>query len=354
MSANIFGDRLLLRREPAWHNVGEVFDAAEKLTATEAAKRARVDFPIEKWPLQAIDPVTGKDLATNQYAVVRGPMDNESEHQILGTVGEKWTPIQALDIAAKLDPLSQKYPVETVGALGKGERIFFSLDAGESQIAQEDHHLYYLVTDHRDGSGALQIAFTPVRVVCQNTLVYGLARSAIKGSLPHTRTIDADSTWYMNLLAQMNEAKDKVTDAMNFLAEVGPVSKVETDRIINAAYKASKPNRLKMSDTVSKDNINPKAWSKLLNDRKDEQILYQNNITRTERFREAANERLDVFNQDFPRLANTPWAAWQAVCETEDYRKGHADALGSAVFGDRAQAKVRAYTKAQEVARLAR
>ena len=75
MSANIFGDRLLLRREPAWHNVGEVFDAAEKLTATEAAKRARVDFPIEKWPLQAIDPVTGKDLATNQYAVVRGPMD---------------------------------------------------------------------------------------------------------------------------------------------------------------------------------------------------------------------------------------------------------------------------------------
>ena len=118
MSANIFGDRLLLRREPAWHNVGEVFDVSEQLTATEAAKRARVDFPIEKWPLQAIDPVTGKDLATNQYAVGRGPMDNESELQILGTVGEKWTPIQALDIASKLDPLSQKYPVETVGALG--------------------------------------------------------------------------------------------------------------------------------------------------------------------------------------------------------------------------------------------
>lgn len=352
MSADIFGDRLLLRGGPAWHNVGEVFDVAEKLTATQGAIRAGIDFPIEKWQLQAVN-TEGQTVLTNKYAVVRGPMDNETEHQILGTVGEKWTPIQALDIASKLDPLSEKYPVETVGALGNGEKIFFSLDAGESKIAQEDHHLYYLVTDHRDGGGALQIAFTPVRVVCQNTLIYGLEKSAIKVSLPHTGNIDADSTWYMNLLAQMNEAKDSVTEAMNFLAEVGPVSRTETDKIINSAYKTSRTNRMRLGDTISKDSIPAKVWSKLLNDRKDEQILFENRVSRTDQFRNGAKDRLDQFNQDFPRLANTPWAVWQAVCETEDYRKGHADSLGSAVFGDRAQTKVRAYNMAQQVARMA-
>ena len=78
-----------------------------------------------------------------------------------------------------LDPISEKFPVETVGAIGQGEKIFVSLDAGGSKIAGEDHELYWLITDHRDGTGAMTMAFTPVRVVCQITLITGLRNSKV-------------------------------------------------------------------------------------------------------------------------------------------------------------------------------
>ena len=49
MPNNIFGDRFLGRREPAWHRIGQVFD--EPMTMTQAIKRAGIDFHIAKHPV---------------------------------------------------------------------------------------------------------------------------------------------------------------------------------------------------------------------------------------------------------------------------------------------------------------
>ena len=349
MPASIFGERFYGHREPAWHGLGTVMD--EDLTATEAMKVANIAFPINKWEMFAKNPETGEMIETSQYAVVRDPTEDDDVYRVLSNVGKQWTPLQAWELAKMLDPISEKYPVETVGALGNGEKIFFTLDAGDSLIAGEDHRLFYLVTDHRDGAGALNIAFTPVRVVCQNTLTVGLSSAKVSASLTHHASIKEDAQWYTALFAQMLNAKETVTATMNHLAEVGRVDEKAIKGIINSAYReASKPRKLTLSQDIKPDDVPAKVWSMLLNDKKHWIEEFEKRQAGVKVLRDAAWDRFEVFNDEYPKLAFTPWAGWQAVVECEDYRRGHSDAMGSPIFGDRAEAKARAFNEALKVA----
>jgi phage/plasmid-like protein (TIGR03299 family) len=344
MAASLFGERFIGRREPAWHRLGEVFPADEKMTATQAMERADIMFGIDKHP-QVVKMDDGTELATDSYAVVREPTADDPQPRVLATVGKDWTAIQARDLGEMLDPISKRFPVETAGAIGQGEKIFITLDAGASSIAGEDHKLFWLVTDHRDGTGALSIAFTPVRVVCQNTLITGLRSSKVSVNLKHNKSIAVDTSFYLDIFNQMARTQETVVEAMNSLTKV-TLKKEQVADIMSAAYPtASKPNRLKLSDGISADDVPAKVWVRILNDRKDQVEEFEKRQARVTRIRDNALERVDIFNQEFSGLANTPWAVYNAIVETEDYRRGW-DGSGTALFGQRAEAKARAFNKA--------
>ena len=349
MPANIFGDRFLTKREPAWHKLGEVFE--DPISMTQAVKRTGIDFHISKHPVtvQIDKGDEGIDLVpTKNFAVVREPVEDDNQYRVLSIVGREWTPIQAMDLARMLDPITEKYPVETIGALGYGEKIFMTLDAGESKICGEDHHLYFLVSDHRDGGGALQIAFTPVRVVCQNTLTAGLQNAKINVRLTHTRNIESDTEWYIGLFNQMDSAREEAVAVMNTLSTT-TITKDEAETVVKSAYPdASEPRRLTLAKDITPDQISGGVWAKLLSEKKDLVEEYDKRVERVESIRKIARERYDVFNDEFTDLAKTPWAIWQAIVETEDYRKGHTDSSTS-VFGTRAEAKIRAFNKAKSL-----
>ena len=234
MSANLFGERFASRREPAWHRLGEVFKADEKLTASQSMAKADVLFEIQKHP-QVVKMSDGTELDTNSYAVVREPTTDDPEHRVLATVGREWDMIQAKDLGKMLDPISEKFPVETVGAIGQGEKIFVSLDAGGSKIAGEDHELYWLITDHRDGTGAMTMAFTPVRVVCQNTLITGLRNSKVSVNLKHNRNITTDTSFYMDIFSQMAQTQESVVTAMNSMTK-NKLTDRQVTQIMTSAY----------------------------------------------------------------------------------------------------------------------
>jgi len=347
MAANIFGERFYGHRQPAWHRIGTVMDT--NATVTEAMKLVDVGFEIFTSPAYVRLP-NGEEVETNHNAIVREPTTDDNQYRILSVVGGDWTPIQMSDLATFLDPISEKYPVETLGALGHGEKIFLTLDAGESAIAGEEHKLYYLITDHRDGLGALTIAFTPVRVVCQNTLTTGLNQAKVSVSLSHNRMIKADTQWYTQIFNSMLNAQDAVIAQMNQLAE-WELETGEMDKILNSAYpKASPPRRLTLSNGITEDDVPRETWLKIINDTKYLRDEYDKRVERVAKIRAGALERFNVFNDEFPRLANTPWAMWQAVVETEDYRRGHSDSA-TALFGQRANTKARAFKTALECCR---
>ena len=342
MPASIFGERFYGRRTPAWHRIGTVMNI--DATVSEAMKYVDVDFEIFTSPA-FVEMPDGTRLKTDHNAIVREPTKDDDQYRILSVVGGEWTPIQMRDLATYLDPISEKYPVETLGAIGHGEKIFLTLDAGESAIAGEDHKLYYLVTDHRDGMGALTIAFTPVRVVCQNTLTTGLSSAKVSVSLSHNRMIKADTQWYTNIFNSMLRSQDQVVAQMNHLADF-VLDDGEAQKVIDAAYPpTSTPRRLKLSNGITQDDVPKETWLKILNDTKYDRERYDKQRERDERIRAGALERFHVFNDEFPNNANTPWAIWQAVVETEDYRKGHSNSA-TAVYGERANRKARAFRAA--------
>ena len=342
MPAEIFGERFFGRRTPAWHRIGTVMDA--DLTVSEAMKHCDVGFEIFTSPSYIRLP-DGTEVQTNHNAIVREPVVDDNEYRVLSVVGGEWTPIQMRDLATYLDPISEKYPVETMGALDRGKKIFFTLDAGTSAIAGEEHKLYYLVTDHRDGLGALTIAFTPVRVVCQNTLTTGLNSAKVSTRLTHDRMIKVNTQWYTNIFNSMLTAQDTVVAQMNRLADFD-LDTGEAERVLAVAYPPTpQPKRLRLSNGISQDDVPKETWMRILNDTKADRDAWEKSRDNDDKIRGKAWERFEAFNDEFPKVANTPWAIWQAIVETEDYRKGQAK-TASPIFGERANRKARAFKAA--------
>ena len=67
--------------------------------------------------------------------------------------------------------------------------------------------------------------------------------------------------------------------------------------------------------------------------------------------RDGAIQRFHAFNDQFTRLADTPYAIYQAIVETEDYRRG-VNNSATAVFGQRADTKARAFKSALELCKF--
>ena len=358
MPASIFGDRFVGFKEPAWHGLGKVF--TEKLTVSEAIELADVGFEIYKVPNYARVPVGDglMNVETKSFSIMREPTTDSPEWTVLSTVGKEWTPIQITDLAKMLDPLSEQYGVETVGAIGQGEKVFITLDAGSSKIAGEDHNLFYLITDHRDGSGALSIAFTPVRVVCQNTLTLGLREAKLNVSLQHRKSIVEDAEWYTNIFNQMLTAKEDSIAKMNVLSTV-KIDDVEAKKVVDKSYPTpSMPSRLRLSHGMKADDLPAAVWARVLNDKQEWERKHSQAIDNIQKHKDMALEKYDIFNQEFPNVAQTPWAIWQAVVETEDYRRGKGDGntnaangrQSAALFGTRASTKEKAFSEAYKLA----
>ena len=352
MAASIFGERFFGRRQPAWHGLGTVMN--EDLTVSQAMQHVDLGFEIYTTPTyiyveeetqQGVTVgkyVTTESLGSEHNAIVREPTLDDPQHRVLSVVGGQWTPIQTKELASYLDPIAEKYPVETLGAIGHGEKIFITLDAGEKTIAGEHHHLYYLITDHRDGTGALTIAFTPVRVVCQNTLTTGLSSAKVSTALKHNKQIKADTQWWIRIMNNMLTSQDQVVAQLERLAHF-QLAAGDVGRVLQTAYpEPSRPRKLNLTKDITPDDVSKDTWLTILNDTKDMQTKFEKLKENKDKIRNAALTRFQVFNDEQPKLANTPWALWQAVVETEDYRKGWRD-TSSALFGDRAATKARAF-----------
>lgn len=167
-------------KEKAWHSLGTIIEGYP--TSAQAIKLAGLNYKVEKRPLYTLDN-TNFDLfnamaegieselsVPNYFANVR--TDTE---EVLGVVGKDYQIVQNSDAFSFFDSIvgeSDGIKYETAGALGKGERIFITAKLPEYiKVGRDDliEQYLFLTTSH-DGFGSVSAAFTPVRVVCQNTL----------------------------------------------------------------------------------------------------------------------------------------------------------------------------------------
>lgn len=173
-------------KQPAWHGLGQI--VADYPTSAQAIAFAGLDYEVVKAPLFAKGQYPLISFAVpDQYATMR-----TDTNAVFGVVGKDYQIVQNADAFAFFDAIvggGQGILYETAGALGNGERIFITAKLpGYIRVGNRDDvtQKYIFLTTSHDGSGSITAAFTPVRIVCQNTLNAALRSATNVVRIRHT------------------------------------------------------------------------------------------------------------------------------------------------------------------------
>lgn len=150
--------------EVPWHGLGTRL--AAPATAREAIQAAHLDYDVTLADLAT----TGGIPVPGRKAVVRTDTDD-----VLGVVGNTYAPVQNRQAFAFLDAIVADgcLRYHTAGALRKGEKIWLLAKLpGQIRVrfSEDISEKYLLLSNSHDGSSALRVFFTSIRVVCANTL----------------------------------------------------------------------------------------------------------------------------------------------------------------------------------------
>jgi phage/plasmid-like protein (TIGR03299 family) len=199
----------------AWHGLGQYVNNA--MTAEEAIKLAGLDYEVEKRPIWAQPSNEPTELMEGYKATMR--MDT---HQALGIVSDKYEVIQNKDCFNFFDEIIDRSEAiyETAGALGKGERIFLTAKLPEDIIVNgEKVENYFMLTNGHNGKHGLVAALTPVRVVCENTLIAGLSSATNRVVVRHHK--DANS--------RLKQAYSVMGMASKYIQHIEPIFNMMSD-----------------------------------------------------------------------------------------------------------------------------
>lgn len=171
-------------REKAWHGLGEIVENYPN--SKEALQFAGLDFEVCKRPnLHRLD--DGKEIVSSNSFYTYRP----DTGAILGDrLGKEYEVVQNREAFSFFDAIvgGEGIQYETAGALGNGERIFITAKLpGYIKVAEDDLiEKYLFLTTSHDGFGSIMAAFTPVRIVCNNTLNAALRSCSNAIKIRHT------------------------------------------------------------------------------------------------------------------------------------------------------------------------
>ena len=248
-------------RQLPWH-FGETKERTritdDVLTASDAITAAGLDWEVALRNMH-VELDGGKTLRVpDRYAVVR-----DRDSRILGTVGTRYVPFQNREAFSFADNLvdSGDAKYETAGSLRDGKVVFLTMKVPvEMLVAGEDKHdLYIVLRTSHDGSKAISVYLTAIRVVCMNTLSLSSDTAKQKWSMPHVSTLEGKLSEARETLKLTFKYADdfvvmgnqlvetKITDDMlhRVLDDVMPAWRKKSDEVtesIMALYKNSPTN----------------------------------------------------------------------------------------------------------------
>ena len=217
-------------QEKAWHGLGQI--VTDYPTSAQAIKHAGLDYEVTKSPLYTkasniIDPTDNLELGDNEVNVPNYFATTRTDNNtVLGVVGKDYHIVQNREAFSFFDSIvggTDGILYETAGALGNGERIFITaklpdyIRVGNGNDVTEKY--IFLTTSH-DGSGSITAAFTPVRIVCQNTLNASLRNMSNVVRIRHTSGAKQRLDNAHKVMGLANEFSNQLEDIFNHWAKV--------------------------------------------------------------------------------------------------------------------------------------
>lgn len=156
-------DMFSVQKTP-WHRLGKVVSLAP--TSAEAIKLAGLDWRVDTEELQTLhgEPVPGARAAVRS-----------TDRRVLGVVGTEWTPLQNSEAFGWFDAFVEagEATYETAGSLREGSRVWIlaKLNRKPTEVVKGDAvEKFVLLSNGHDGHLSARVGYTPIRVVCANTL----------------------------------------------------------------------------------------------------------------------------------------------------------------------------------------
>lgn len=272
MSANV--ETMFYVRVAPWHGLGVCVESA--LSSKEALEKSGLNWNVMQQPIMTdtCDPVPG------YKANIR-----DSDKRVLGVVTDRYKVVQNAEAFAFTDALlGEGVRYETAGSLQNGRKVWLLAKLPDKYIIEGEQIDPYLVfSNSHDGSGAIKVAMTPVRVVCQNTLNVALSSAKRCWSAIHVG----------DLAAKMNEAHNTLLLAERYM------SKLSTE--------VSRLSGIKLSDS------NVMEYIDLLLPMDDQPTdIHRRNISRI-------REEMKIRYFDAPDLQHTGRNAYRFLCAVSDF-----------------------------------
>jgi phage/plasmid-like protein (TIGR03299 family) len=193
--------------DPPWHGLGR--RVHPKLTPAQMQVEAELDWTVRKIPLKYY--YGGKLIKTDECALIRKSDDKTKNGTYLSTVSAAWEPVQNTEMMEFFHDFVKAGHMEmhTAGSLRNGKIVWalariknsgfycFGGDEIDSYMLMSSPHVY--------GKG-VTIQFTPIRVVCWNTLVLSLSKSEhTVVTLDHRAKFDSEK-----VMALLSVAENKL------------------------------------------------------------------------------------------------------------------------------------------------
>lgn len=188
-----------------WHGLGKEVPA--DLTPEQMLQAAQLDWTVEKIPAYAV--VNGRNVPVGRSALVRN-----TDHKLIDVVSEDWNPVQNKDAFEFFNEyvMAGDMEMHTAGSLKGGQIVWGLAKIKESfELFKGDRiDSFLLFTNFHKYGFSTDIRFTPIRVVCNNTLTLSL-NSAVErmAKISHRREFQADDVKDMLGIATDKLAKYK-------------------------------------------------------------------------------------------------------------------------------------------------
>lgn len=158
-------ENMMSVRKVPWHGLGRVLDKPPSIE--EGIIQAGLDWSVKLQ--ETFTSVNGNQVKLHTQAVVR-----ETDGKVLGVVGPSYGVVQNKNAFQFFQPAVEAglIKLETAGSLRGGRRIWVlaRIDGLSAEVLKGDEvRGYFLLSNSHDGTTAVRVGFTGIRVVCANT-----------------------------------------------------------------------------------------------------------------------------------------------------------------------------------------
>ena len=179
--------------ELPWHGLGS--QVSDDISTDGMMEAAGLDWSVTKQPMYYMDDLGEMGEVPGKSALVRS-----SDNKVMDIVGQDWNPVQNAEAFEFFREFvdSGDMKMHTAGSLKGGKMVWalakvndgFTIKTAQGEDSVESYLLFS--NPHQYGK-SIDVRFTPIRVVCNNTLTLSLNQNVDQYvRMGHQRPFNAD------------------------------------------------------------------------------------------------------------------------------------------------------------------